>query len=341
MKTRNLFEKIGILSLVALTFSCNNEEVSDLPTNSTPVILNQQFDISEDIEGLMTIGRLKATDADGEKLTFKLESEIDLTIDSVTGVVKTTENTIIDYETITTMRFNASVTDYHGARATATITINVLDVYEGPLSPLQQSFLDEYIHVSYNLAVGRSLSEKWKGEIRIFLDGNITSNYQQMVKASLEEFNSYFTDGTTIKLVNTLESSNVHLIMGPKSSVQSIWPDMFDIINNNGFIGYALYDRTINQHISEGRIWVDLPSRGLFMHEVGHIIGLGHASKPYCDSDNPSVMCPETASTASGFNPFDQEIIKALYHPGTPVSIRQNEMRTLITEYIIENSILE
>ncbi len=341
LKTQKLFQKSGVLVVIALIFSCSNETTSDLSLNTTPVITNQQFDVLEDIGPSKIIGRVNASDADGDILSFKLESDIDLIIEPSTGVVKTTVNSILDYETITTIRFNVSVMDDNGAMSIATITINVLDVNEGPLNSLQQSFLDEYIHVSYNLAVGRSLSEKWEGEIRIFLDGNITSNYRQMVTDSLEEFNSYFTDGTTVILVNTLETSNVHLIMGPRTLIRPIWPDMFDIIEFD-FIGYALYDKTVNNNIYKGRIWVDLPSRGLFMHELGHIIGLGHATEPYCGvSDNPSIMCPLTASTASGFNLFDQEIIKALYHPGTPVSIRQNEMRTLITEYIIENSILE
>lgn len=341
LKTQKLFHKISVLVVIALIFSCSNETSSDLPLNTTPVITDQQFDVLEDIGPSKIIGRVNASDADGDIISFKLESEIDLIIEPSTGVVKTTVNSILDYETMTTIRFNVSVMDDNGAMSIATITINILDVYEGPLSPLQKSFLDEYIHVSYDVATGRSLSEKWEGEIRIFLDGNITSNYRQMITGSLEEFNSYFTDGTTVKLVNTLETSNVHLIMGPRTLIRPIWPDMYDIIEF-GFLGYALNNKTVRNNIIRGRIWVDLPSRGLFMHELGHIIGLGHATETYCGlSDNRSIMCPETASTASGFNPFDKEIIKALYHPGTPVSIRQNEMRTLITEYIIENSILE
>lgn len=214
MKTKKLTFYLYILGLHLLLFSCGNEEDAILQTNTSPVIMNQQFDVLEDIGQSTIIGRVNASDADGDILSFKLESDIDLIIEPSKGVVKTTVNSILDYETNTTIRFNVSVMDDNGAMSIATITINVLDVYEGPLNSLQKSFLDEYIHVSYNLAVGRSLSEKWEGEIRIFLDGNITSNYQQMVTASLEEFNSYFTDGTTVKLVNTLETSNVHLIMG-------------------------------------------------------------------------------------------------------------------------------
>ena len=340
MNTQKLVQKLGILGLIVLTFSCSNEEVLNLTLNTTPVITDQQFDVLEDIGQSKIIGRIKAIDADGDNLTFKLESDVDLIIDSSTGEVRTTVKSFFDYETNMTIRFDVRVTDDKGASSIATITINVLDVYEGPLNSLQKRFLDEYIHVSYNLAVGRSLSEKWEGEIRIFLDGNITSDYQQMVMASIEEFNSYFTDGTTIKLVNTLETSNVHLIMGPKSLVEPIWPDMFDLIEYIDNIGYALYDRTFGNNICKGRIWVDLSgSQGLFIHELGHIIGLGHSSDNYCgNKESTSFMCSETAPE---FSPFDREIIKALYHPGTLVSLRQNEMRTLITGYIIENAILE
>lgn len=254
--------------------------------------MNQQFDVLEDIGQSKIIGRVNASDLDGDILSFKPKSDIDLIIEPSTGVVKTIVNSILDYQTNTTIRFDVCVKDSNGAIAITTITMNVLDVYEGPLNSLQKSFLDEYIYVIYQLDyLGKLLSEKWEGEIRIFLDGNIASDYQQLVTASLNEFNSYLTDGTTIKLVNTLETSNVHLIMGLKSLVQPIWPDMFDLIEH---IGYSLYYSTDRHNICKGRIWVNLSgSRSLFMHELDHIIGLGDSSDNYCVNKERPVLCAQ------------------------------------------------
>lgn len=126
--------------------------------------------------------------------------------------------------------------------------------------------------------------------------------------------------------------------MGPTSSVQQTWPDMFDLIANSSFSGYALYNTDVNYHIFKGRIWVKSTGTSIFIHELGHILGLGHTSNLYCSGENPSFMC---SATADDFNLFDEEIIKALYHSDTIVGLNQTEMRMLIEDYIIENSILQ
>lgn len=345
MKTQKSFRKVYILGLVIIAISCSTDEVSNpLPNaipNAIPFMENQQFEVPENIDDLTTIANLEATDSDGDDLTFKLESDIDLTVNPSSGEVKTTMNSILDYETETALSFDVSVKDNKGGEKTATITINVLDVDDGPLTNLQKSFVDEYIYLTYKLsptASGGSLSEKWQDEVKLFIEGNITTNYQQMVESYLEEFNSFITDGTTLTLVNTVEESNVHLIMGPPSSIQVIWPDMFSLIENSSFKGYALYNTNSNYYIFNGRIWVNSSGTSIFIHELGHILGLGHTSNQYCDSEPLSFMC---SVTAPEFNIFDLEIIKALYHSGTTVGLTQIEMSMLIEEYVLENSILQ
>lgn len=341
MKTQKLFLKAFILGLMLIAVSCSTDDASDPILNNPPVIENQQFDVPEDIGGLTTIANLVASDLDGDTLTFKLESDIDLTVNPSTGEVKTTINSILDYETDTTFSFNVSVKDGKGGKATATITINVLNVEDGPFTNLQKNFIDEYIYVTYNLSPtsnGGSRSVKWRNELKLFIDGDITANYQQTVASSLEEFNVLITDGTTLNRVNTLEESNVHLILGPPSSIEYIWPDMFSLIENSSYQGYAMYTSNNNNYIYKGRIWVNTSGKGIFIHELGHILGFGHASSLYCDNGDRSYMC---SSVAQEFNTIDVEIIKALYHPGTAVGLTQTEMRMLIEEYVLANSILQ
>lgn len=131
-----------------------------------------------------------------------------------------------------------------------------------------------------------------------------------MVAGYLQEFNSPITDGTTLTLVDAVDESNVHLILGPSPSIQHIWPDIFNIIENSNYEGYAIYRTNSSNYIFSGRIWVDSTRKNIFIHELGHILGLGHTSSLYCNIETSSFMC--SATPAFEFNTFDIEIIKAL-----------------------------
>ncbi len=338
MKAQNLFQRIYILGLVLFALSCGTDE--DSIPNARPVMLNQQFEVSESVGGFETIATLEATDEDGDPLTFNLESNIDLTINSSTGTVRTNENSIIDYETATSISFDVSVRDNKGGMTTATITINVLDVDDGSLTNLQKSFVDEYIYRTFNLSptsISHNSNRKWQGEIKLYMTGEMPSNYQQEVEGYLEEFNAFLSDGTSLVLANSIQESNVRLIMGSTSSVQNVWPDMYTLINGNGFSGYAIYSTSAN-YIDNGRIWVESGNEDIFKHELGHILGLGHTSDQYCqEGDTKSFMCSNPF--ASTFNIFDIEIIKALYHPNIVVGLSQEEMRVMITDNILDGTI--
>lgn len=345
MRTPTLMYKIFSCSLILLAFSCSTDEepmIIEEPviTNAVPLMANQQFEVSENTGDFKTIANIVATDTDGDLLTFSLESDIDLLVRSTTGAVTTTSTSILDYETAQSLSFDISVRDTKGGSTTATITINVLDEDDGPLTNYQKSFIDEYIYVTYKLsptASGGPLSEKWQGQINLFLEGNLPANYEQTVQGYLEEFNAFFTDGTNLALVTTQEESNVHLIMGPTTSVQQEWPDMYSLINGSGFGGYALNTSNVDYNLNNGRIWMQNDNEGLFKHELGHIIGLGHTSDAYCDGTSNSVMCP---GTAVEFTVFDTHIIKTLYRTETPVGLSQAQMRVLVDEYLVQGDIV-
>lgn len=109
MKNENakIIYEVYILGLVLIAISLNTEESS----NAIPVMGNKQFDVLENISKSTTIANLEATDSDGDKLTFQLKSDIDLTINPTTGEIKTTTNSIFDYETETTLTFLVGVKD--------------------------------------------------------------------------------------------------------------------------------------------------------------------------------------------------------------------------------------
>ncbi|TVZ16100.1 Ig-like domain-containing protein [Maribacter sp. MAR_2009_72] len=336
----------NVLSVVGLLFmfSCAKDEVADIeepvPVNASPIMADQQFTIYENPFELTSIGSITAQDPEGDKITYALESDIELTVSANTGEIWTKRTPIFDYETTQSISFDVSAKDIKGNKTIATVTIDILDKDDGPLTNFQKSFVNEYIYLTYKLsptASGGNLSEKWQGAVQLYIEGDLPSDYAATVENYLDEFRALMTDGTTIELVATPEESNVHLIMGPTSAVVTIWPDMYDLISDGNFGGYALYNTDSDYQIYKGRIWMRGPDEGLFKHEFGHIIGLGHTSDQYCDTEATSVMC---SGPADQFSTFDQEIIKTLYRSETPVGLDQNAMRSLLTDYLIQGDIV-
>ncbi|WP_420601149.1 DUF2927 domain-containing protein [Flagellimonas sp.] len=201
------------------------------------------------------------------------------------------------------------------------------------LNVQQKEFIEEYKHV-----VVDDLNLKWKKEIKLFLDGNITADYENMVNSTLATYNSFFSDGMKITLVNNLDDSNVHLYNGPKNEIASLWTDIYNAIDDTT-VGYGSSSWSSNSAegekiVDSGRIWVDQNTgMPLFSHELGHVLGLGHSSQKYCDS---SIMC---SIPAQEFSSFDKAMLKILYHPQIKSGASFEEIESIISELLLTNEV--
>ncbi|MEP3210245.1 MAG: DUF2927 domain-containing protein [Maribacter sp.] len=211
------------------------------------------------------------------------------------------------------------------------------------LSPKELEFIEEYEYVTFNLApdsFGANLNEKWEANVNVFLQGELSESYRAEVANALEQFNNLVGNNLEFKLVNAVEESNVHLIFGEKEAIREVWPDMYNQIELVDFQGYALYKSANGFKIFDGRIWVRNASIPLFRHELGHVIGLGHASTNFCDRNftrNQSFMC---SFLKEDFSVFDEAIIQTLYKPEIKAGLPFSQLRPIIEQLLLTDVIL-
>lgn len=209
------------------------------------------------------------------------------------------------------------------------------------LTEEQLLFIEEYEYVTFNFSPtssGGSVNEKWIGEVSLFLDGDITSEYGQIINQEIAELNTYFTDGTSISLVDSLLDADVHLYLGNEEDIQNLWADMYPLISAGQFQGYALYNGGGGQ-IVNGRIWVKNMGMPIFRHELGHILGFGHASDTYCDNDGPEERSYMCSSLAQEYSSFDRAMFRMLYHPDILPGITFEQLRPEVERLLLSDEI--
>ena len=211
---------------------------------------------------------------------------------------------------------------------------------ETTLTKAEESLLSQYEHMVFKFDTewqSSEFTEKWSGEVKLFFDGNISEQYTSDSQMVLATMNSFFTDGTEFTLVDNEEDADVHLFLGSREEMGVKWPDMFEAIaSDTSYSGYYLYEWNSSFQIFAGRIWVSNASIPLLRHELGHILGLGHADATGCGTGDRSIMC---RGLANDFSNADETIIRLLYHPSVTPGKTYEELRTIIEELLATNAV--
>ncbi|WP_299431367.1 DUF2927 domain-containing protein [uncultured Maribacter sp.] len=327
-------KKIMIPIFSLLIFSCSKDSTNDsndLDNNNPEFTANQSFSIEEHSAFESSIGIIKATDKDNDALTYTIQSEADLIINENTGEITIGENTILDFET--TPSISATISVFDGTTIVdEDIIITLENIEEYAILTAEQKELVDYFRYLTLWEDSNALSsiQKWGAPMKIFLDGAISTDYKATVQSVLDQYNALFNLGTfSITIVETKTESNVHLYYGNAEEIETLWPDMHEIIEGKTYDGYAISSGT-GLALNNSRIWISSPIESLLKHELGHSLGLGHSNK--CDEEK-SFLC-STISPNNDFLDVEKEIIRFLYHkdmvPGTTAEELNNAVGNLI-----------
>lgn len=109
------------------TFTINVNDVND-----TPSLANASFSVNENQTGTIQLGRITATDQDGDTLSLALTKGGDIFSLSDDGQLSLTTATGLDYETKNSYQITVAAQDEHGSVSSHDYTINILDMNEPP-----------------------------------------------------------------------------------------------------------------------------------------------------------------------------------------------------------------
>lgn len=128
MKTQSNILKITFLFFSLLLFSC-------LKKNIPPTVLNQTFSINENAPTATIIGKVIASDEDGEIVSYTIKdgNSIDaFSINETDGTITVNDQTQLDYEVNPRFNLIVAVKDNKGKSSMANITITLNDIDETP-----------------------------------------------------------------------------------------------------------------------------------------------------------------------------------------------------------------
>jgi len=335
--------KITLLILSVFIAACSSdsepvnfesEKNPTEPENSAPVIDSKTLTVAEHSESGTSIGFMEASDEENDELTFTIDSDFDLDIDEITGELTVGTNLRLDFETTQSIAFAVSVFDGKSI-VEKDFTLTVEDVDETTLLTDDQQELITYLeHLAFWKGANNTpvaLNLKWGSAMMLHLEGTISTDYGATVESVLSQYNTLTVDGDfNISLVDNVSDANARLFFGTQAEVEAIWPDMYDIIKDGNYDGYAMTPSQ-NSVLVSTRIWISNPIEVLLKHELGHALGFGHSNK--CVDEN-SFLCSQI-SADNDFLPVEEEIIRLMYHSEVPAGLTETELEMVLANIII------
>jgi hypothetical protein len=329
---KKLVFPMTLLFLASCSTDNASSEVDGL--DQAPTLLEASFQIAEHSGPGTPIGTVPVSNPQNKEITFGLESSTNLEIDPVSGEIRLGQNSVLDFENET--ETNVTVEIFDGTSVlerSYAITITNIDEYE-VLTEEEQELIAYFNYLAlwqgpFNTPLERNT--KWSQPINIFMDGTISTAFTNNVTEILSTMNALFTSSDfTINLTEDSDLANTHLFYGTKEALAGKWADMYDLVKDQTFNGYALTNGS-TASITGARIWVSNEAGVLFQHELGHSIGLGHSDR--CDGQL-SFMC-SNITLESTLLEEEREVLRLLYHKDMSGGLTAMELQAHLSNILV------
>ncbi len=173
---KSILNKSALTALAFATlFSCGKDDGPEDPINTAPKITVQNFNASEDANDTTVFGKVVATDAEKDALTFSLKTNSNALFEITnTGDISLATGKTLDFETAESHTLSVAVTDGK-LTSNAAVTITVVDVDENvaPTIAAQTFSIDE--NSATNTVIGTVAATDADGDTLTFSSSNLGS----------------------------------------------------------------------------------------------------------------------------------------------------------------------
>ncbi len=173
---KSILNKSALTALAFATlFSCGKDDGPEDPINTAPKITAQSFNASEDANDTTVFGKVVATDAEKDALTFNLKTNSNALFEITnTGDISLAAGKTLDFETAASHTLSVDVTDGK-LTSNAAVTITVVDVDENvaPTIAAQTFSIDE--NSATNTVIGTVAATDVDGDPLTFSSSNLGS----------------------------------------------------------------------------------------------------------------------------------------------------------------------
>ncbi|MBR9855490.1 MAG: hypothetical protein GYB37_13095 [Algicola sp.] len=183
---KHFLKKTSIVTLVILA-GCGKDDDQAGPVNSAPKMSAQTFTFSEDLGSNHPIGKVVATDAEKDALTFSIATNDNALFEITTkGDLSLASGKSLDYETAASHSITVKVSD--GELSTnAKVTINVLDAEENVAPEISDQSFDVPEALSYATPFATVVATDANGHSLIYtLDDNSTFEFSPAINGKLQ-----------------------------------------------------------------------------------------------------------------------------------------------------------
>lgn len=277
---------LTVLGLLTLFISCSDDDL----LNIAPIVTNQSFTVAEDIAIGTIIGRVEATDADDNQLTYNISSgniNNTFSINGATGEITLSE--LLDFDVTNVYSLEVDVAD-NEITVSATVTINVTEVIE-------KGLFDETIQY-----------DNLQREYLLYIPENYTGIDAVPVVFSLHGAGGTKESQYALSEFNLLADSENFILVTPEATAAignlPVWnqasaPDRADDI---GFINALIDEVASRYNVDLDRVYLAGSSNGAFMAlqitcQLSDRIAATAAVKGYMLPDQIN-NCNPTAPTA-------------------------------------------